>query len=45
MVQSYYQILDIKIPDSELFMISGIIMSPSEDKTNEVFGHNDVVHF
>jgi hypothetical protein len=37
--------LDIKIPDSELVIISGIVMSPSEDKTDEVFGHNDVVHF
>jgi hypothetical protein len=37
--------LDIKIPDSEFVMISGIVMSPSEDKTKEVFDHRDVVHF
>jgi len=29
--------LDIKIPNSELVMISGIVMSPREDKTNETF--------
>jgi hypothetical protein len=37
--------LDIKIQDRELVIISGIVMSPSEDKTNEVFDHKDVVHF
>jgi hypothetical protein len=35
----------MKIPDSELVMICGIVMSPSEDNTNEKFDHNDVVHF
>ena len=39
------KILDIKIPDSELLMISGIVRSSSEDETNEVFDHKDVVHF
>jgi len=39
------KILDIKIPDSELFMISGIVTSSSEDETNEVFDHKGVVHF
>jgi hypothetical protein len=37
--------LDTKIPHRTLVMISGIVMSPSDDKTNEVFGHKDVVHF
>jgi hypothetical protein len=37
--------LDIKIPDSELVVISGIVMRPSEDKSNGVFDHKDVVHF
>ena len=37
--------LDIKFPDSKLVMISGIVVSPSEDKTNEFFYHKDIVHF
>jgi hypothetical protein len=37
--------LDMKIPDSELILISGIFMSLSEDNTDEVFDHKNIVHF